>query len=161
MIQLNLKKSYVFLFVLTLLFSSSCTKKESNVDNNSVHTNDTIKSTTKPTVDLIQTKWIIGEEGLNGEKPDTLHFISKTKLRYVSTDTGLEILDYVFKNDTLKYSYTSSEYNLDLDKDIDVKTNCKLVLKNNKFYIFYVKTKINNRDTIYDLSKTHYFTKIK
>lgn len=161
------------LFVITtiILINVKCVKNKkdsSDVEFNKkdsfeigLNKKDTIKTQQNYENNIINEKWIIGDIGINGEKPDTIHFISKNKMRYVSTDTGEEILDYTFKNDTLSYVQYLNEYDMTTDKEIKTKFYNKLVLKNDKFYLFYLKTKINNKDTVYDLSKTNVFRRVK
>ena len=52
-------------------------------------------------IQLVNSVWVIGEIGLNGEQPDTMRFISKDSLLYISTDAGPQFNRYSLKGDTI------------------------------------------------------------
>jgi hypothetical protein len=87
------------------------------------------------------TKWIVGEIGLNGEKPDTIIFDKPKTLSYISTDTGKEVCNYTFSGDTLIFISHTTEYDSDLDKEVINEDVCKLQFKNNSFKYIYVESK--------------------
>ena len=92
--------------------------------------------------DFKNSKWIIGESGVNGEKPDTIIFVEPTKLVYVSTDTRRSTRDYSFSKDTLLYTYSEIEFDLDLDKEVSFEVTDKLLYKDNRF--FYIISRKKN-----------------
>lgn len=95
--------------------------------------------------DFKNSKWIIGESGVNGEKPDTIIFVEPTKLVYVSTDTGRSTRNYSFSKDTLIYTYSEIEFDLDLDKEVTFEVTDKLLYKDNRF--FYITSRKKNSVT--------------
>jgi hypothetical protein len=146
--------------ILFLMIIVGCTKKgeqKINNQNKDISKADSIK----PELSLLNSVWILGEVGLNGEQPDTLKFIDKYHFKYVSSDLGETIIKYTFRNDTLSYFEKSTEYDSELDKEVTKINHNKFVLKNNKFYNFYYKTNFNNKDTIFNLSDTNVLTRIK
>lgn len=83
------------------------------------------------------TKWIVGEVGLNGEKPDTIIFDKPETLTYISTDTGKEICKYSFSKDTLIFTSYTYESSLDSD-DIKCEYVNRLLYRNNTYkYCYY------------------------
>lgn len=87
--------------------------------------------------DFRNTKWIVGEEGLNGELPDTIIFVSSGKLDYISTDTGKESCNYLFVKDSLVYISHVSEFNMESDSDMECEIRCCLLFDGNQFKYIY------------------------
>ncbi|MFL9836773.1 hypothetical protein ABS768_04635 [Flavobacterium sp. ST-75] len=100
-----------------------------NIQNN--HTNDLRFD------DFKNTKWIVGEEGLNGELPDTIIFVSSGRLDYISTDTGKESCIYRFVKDSLVYISHVSEFNTESDSDMECEIRCCLLFDGNQFKYIY------------------------
>ncbi|MBS4039650.1 MAG: hypothetical protein KGZ81_03530 [Flavobacteriales bacterium] len=158
-----MKAKKLFKFLIVIFIIISCNKSNSNkVVDDIEHdvSNYKDKNIHKSDFNLVGTKWIIGGEGINGENPDTIHFLSNVTMKYISSEK-LSEMTYTFKNDTLIYSDRTFEYDIELKKEIITENINKLVLKNNKFYKFYYKTRINNKDTIFDLSSTSVFSRVK
>lgn len=82
-------------------------------------------------------KWIIGEVGLNGEKPDTIIFINPKNLTYISTDTGEEKCKYSFVKDTLIFTLYFIEFDTESDSEITFESINKLLYQNNSFKYIY------------------------
>ena len=83
-------------------------------------------------------KWIIGEVGINGEQPDTIIFERPDSLTYISTDTGKELLKYLFDKDTLVYYSTSVRADINSLDDLTCASMNKLHYQNETFqYILF------------------------
>ncbi len=92
-------------------------------------------------------KWIIGEVGLNGEKPDTIIFNNPKTLTYISTDTGEEKCKYSFVKDTLVFTSYSTEFDTESDSEISCESINKFHFENNTFkYIFCYQKKETEKE---------------
>ena len=131
------------LLLTTILFSIiSCKNQNSDSDKKNIKKEITENNTkTLSFKKFKNTKWIVGEIGLNGEKPDTIIFDKQKTLSYISTDTGKEVCKYKFSADTLIFISHTFEYDSDLDKEIINEDVSKLHFKNNSFKYIYVESK--------------------
>jgi hypothetical protein len=94
-----------------------------------------------------KSKWIIGEIGINGEKPDTIIFNNPKILTYVSSDAGKENCKYSFVKDTLVFTSFSYEFDMETDKEIIVESVNKFHFHNNTFkYIFCYQRKSKEKE---------------
>lgn len=92
-------------------------------------------------------KWIIGEVGVNGEKPDTIIFDNPKTLIYISTDTGKENCKYSFVKDTLVYTSYSTEFDIKSDREITCESISKFHFQNNTFkYVFCLQKKSTEKE---------------
>jgi hypothetical protein len=153
----------VFILVVSISFLFSCKENRNRIVDQSgsvVVKSDTKKENLSGL--LTNTKWIIGEVGVNGELPDTLFFYNTNKLLYISYEKGKEECQYHFSNDTLIFTDMSLEYDYKSDSDVTVINTNKLVLSLDKLiYIENVKD-LNGKKIIVDLKKKDlYFSKIK
>lgn len=87
------------------------------------------------------TKWIVGEVGVNGEQPDTIIFARPDTLTYISTDTGKELCRYSFNNDTLIYYSTSLRADINSLDDLACESMNKLHYQNDTFKYIYFEEK--------------------
>lgn len=113
---------------------------------------------------LKDTKWIIGEVGMNGEMPDTIIFATPNKLAYISTDTGKAILDYSIEKDTITFTDCTFETDMDTEKEIKCNQVNKILFLNTKLkYIYYDQKCSNSTETKrVNLEKENlYFRRIK
>ena len=87
------------------------------------------------------TKWIVGEVGVNGEQPDTIIFARPDSLTYISTDTGKELCRYSFEKDTLIYYSTSFRADINSLDDLTCESMNKLHYQNDMFKYIYFEEK--------------------
>lgn len=91
-------------------------------------------------------KWTIGEVGLNGEKPDTIIFNNIKTLSYISKDTGEEKCKYSFVKDTLIFTSHFTEFDTESNSEITSEIVFKLHYQNNSFkYIYSLQKKSNEK----------------
>ena len=109
----------------------SCKKTSEKIESKKVNQNKEIGNLTYE--QFKDTKWIIGEIGINGEKPDTIIFNNPKILTYISTDTGKENCKYSFVKDTLVYTSYSTEFDSESDKEITNESISKFHFQNNTF----------------------------
>lgn len=89
---------------------------------------------------LQNSKWIVGEVGVNGEQPDTIIFAKPDTLTYISTDTGKELCRYTFSKDTLTFYSHSVEADMNSLDDISCESENKLHYENGTFkYVYFDK----------------------
>jgi len=92
-------------------------------------------------------KWIIGEVGLNGEKPDTIIFNNPKTISYISTETGEEKCKFSFVKDTLIFTSYSAEFDIKSDSEITCESISKFHFENNTFkYIFCYQKKATEKE---------------
>jgi hypothetical protein len=94
--------------------------------------------------DFKNTKWIVGEVGLNGESPDTIIFDKPEQLIYISDDTGREVCKYYFSEDTLIYVSYLEEFDMKSDTEINCKSINKLFFRGDIFKYIYIERKCSN-----------------
>ena len=136
MTQNNIKRKPLWIVFLILLIS--CNKRIKETEINKVETElDYLKKENLNYDQFKGTKWIIGEIGLNGEKPDTIIFNNHKTLLYISTDTGKESCNFSFVNDTLVFTSYGTEYDLETDKEITSESINKFHYQNNTFKLIY------------------------
>jgi hypothetical protein len=139
-----LKKILILSLVATIFACGSQTDTQtltlSGTDNTPIETpkNDTAVLTFHKFQD---TKWIVGEVGVNGERPDTIIFTKPDTLTYVSTDTGKELCHYSFDKDTLIYYSTSARADMNSLDDLTCETMNKLHYQNETFRYIYFEEK--------------------
>ncbi|KGO92194.1 HAD family hydrolase [Flavobacterium subsaxonicum] len=157
-----MKKITLFTLLLTLIISCSKDKSESI---SRVKKEELNMATNDLSFDKLKnTRWIIGENGLNGETPDTIIFDKPNKLTYISTDTGKEILDYSIEKDTITYISYSSEANLETDDEINCEQKNKLLFLDTKLKYIYFEQKCSNTPNSEKINmegQNAYFRKIK
>jgi hypothetical protein len=140
------------LLIFSLLIISCNSKEIKKVDSVDVlkPTKNEIKPILKTELnfkDFKNTKWIVGEVGLNGEKPDTIMFDKPNILVYISNETGQEILEYSFSRDTLIYISNSTEFDIKSNNDIKCEIISKLIFQDDKFKYIYLDKKCSNEKT--------------
>lgn len=148
-------------FFLVCLLLLSCNKKDEKSQKNKQidsfesalkHNNSSqtgAKSEVPNTNKVINSKWIIGEVGLNGEQPDTIIFNKHDSLLYISTDTGGEECPYFIHNDTLVFVDNSFSYDYQRKTDINERRVNKLILSGDKLcYIETIVEVANSKKTI-------------
>ncbi|MGG5488150.1 hypothetical protein [Gaetbulibacter sp. PBL-D1] len=146
MTQNKIKIKTLLIGFLTLLIS--CNKRVKKTEINKVETElDYLKRENLNYDQFKGTKWIIGEIGLNGEKPDTIIFDNPKTLTYISTDTGKESCNFSFENDTLVFKSYGTEYDLETDKEITSESINKFHYQNNTFkFIFCYQKKATEKE---------------
>lgn len=129
-----MKIKFLIFSILISLNSCKKTNREIEKTENKLNKNLTYK-------EFKNTKWIIGEAGINGEEPDTIIFSSPKTLTYISTDTGNENCKYSFVKDTLVYTSYSAEFDTESEKEITSESINKFHFNNNtfKFILCYQK----------------------
>ena len=128
-----MKIKIVIISILILVISCKKTseKIESKKVNKVLNQNKEIENLTYD--QFKDTKWIIGEIGLNCEKPDTIIFNNPKTLTYISTDTGIENCKYSLVKDTLIYTSYSTEFDIESDSEITSESISKFHFQNNTF----------------------------
>jgi len=86
-------------------------------------------------------KWIVGEVGVNGEQPDTIIFSKPDTLIYISTDTGKELCYYSFNKDTLTYHNHFSQTDVNSLEEVNCENVNKLHYEKGTFRYIYFDTK--------------------
>lgn len=109
--------------------------------------------------DFKNSKWIIGEKGLNGELPDTIFFNSPNQLTYISTETGKEFCEFYFNKDTLIFTDHTNKYIE--DEEIICESINYLLYHGDKFIYKYYKEKCDNTEkyNFIDMSQYNLFFK--
>jgi hypothetical protein len=134
-------KRILTVFLITLVFACSSQDKAKTSSQSQSELGNTVKNTTSTSLlsflNLRGSKWIIGEVGLNGEKPDTMIFATADTLFYISTDTGKELCPYILDKDTLIFYNHSIEADLYSSDDLNCKSTNKLHYKNNSLKYIY------------------------
>ena len=162
-------KHIIKLLMFNLLIFSCNNKETKRVD--SIDVLDPKKNEIKPIIEnelnfknFKNTKWIVGDVGLNGEKPDTIVFSQPNKLIYIGEETGTENLEYSFSRDTLIYISNSTEFDMQSNEEIKCEIVNKLVFQDEKFKYIYLDKKCSNEKTYerQSLKKNNiFFKKIK
>ena len=138
--KMKIRNFIIFSFLILLI---SCKKEiektESKKVNTKLNQNKEIGNLTYN--QFKNSKWIIGEIGLNGEKPDTIIFDNPKMLTYISTDTGKENCKYSFVKDTLIYTSYSTEFDSESEKEIISESISKFHFQNNMFKFIFCDQK--------------------
>ena len=139
-------KHLIFGIFVTLI---SCKKTDESINtkeaNIQVNKNKGIENLTYEK--FKDSKWIIGEVGLNGEKTDTIIFNNPKTLTYISTDTGEEKCKFSFVKDTLIFTTYSTEFDTESDSEITCENISKFHFENNTFkYIFCYQKKATEKE---------------
>lgn len=133
-------KSLIISFLLSLISCKETGKPSDNMKNNSNNTKLTFEK-------LRNSKWIVGENGINGEKPDTLIIDNPKTLSYINTENGKEICEYSFSKDTLIFKSYSTEFDIETNGEIKIESINKLLYTDNSFkYIYCYQKKSNEKE---------------
>lgn len=119
--------------IFILLISCKETSKNGSEEKIDFHLNNKKEIKNLTYKQFKGTKWVIGEVGVNGEKPDTLVFSNPKTLTYISTDNGEEICKYSFLKDTLVYTSYSTEFDVQIGEEITCEIISKLHFQNDTF----------------------------
>jgi len=142
---MKIKTSIFCIYILLISCKESNKKSESEKINAEISNKTEVGNLTYE--QFKGSKWIIGDVGVNGEKPDTIIFNNPKTLTYISTDTGKENCKYSFVKDTLVYTSYSTEFDIESDNEITCESISKFHYQNNTFkYIFCYQKKSTEKE---------------